>query len=114
MDADRAQFSNFLPIQGTEAYEWVRDRGEINGLDHNHLHTADVPYSPPGITRRELKRLQRKAFLRFHLRPRVLWHNLRRISSFSHFVYLLRRIVDYLIARRGVPHPYLDVKTDSS
>src|SRR5205823_6090215 len=64
------------------------------------LHTADIPYSPPGVSRRELKWLQRKAFLRFHLRPRVLWATIRNIQSFSHLHYLIRRIFDYIFVRR--------------
>jgi len=100
LDVQRAQFSNFLPIPGTEAYEYVKQRGEIPDLDYGQLHTADIPYSPPGISRRELKWLQRKAFLRFHLRPRVLWATVRNIQSFSHLRYLSRRIFDYIFVRR--------------
>ena len=100
LDVQRAQFSNFLPIPGTEAYEYVKRRGEIDHLDQAQLHTADIPYSPPGISRRELKWLQRKAFLRFHLRPRIFWNTVRNIQSLSHLRYLARRVVDYIIVRR--------------
>ena len=100
LDVQRAQFSNFLPIPGTEAYEYVRQRGEIDDLDLAQLHTADIPYSPPGMTTKELKWLQRKAFLRFHLRPKILWATLRSIRSVSHFRFLSRRIVDYVFFRR--------------
>ncbi len=95
---------NFLPIPGTEAYEYVKSRGEIDDLDQSQLHTADIPYSPPGITRSQLKWLQRKAFLRFHLRPRILWTTLRSIQSFSHFRYLARRVLDYVFVRRKVKY----------
>jgi len=100
LDVQRAQFSNFLPIPGTEAYEYVKQRGEIDNLNYDALHTADIPYSPPGMTRGELKWLQRKAFLRFHLRPRVLWATLRKVQSLSHLRYLVRRISDYIFVRR--------------
>ncbi len=105
LDVQRAQFSNFLPIPGTEAYNFVKARGEIDDLDFSRLHTADIPYAPPGMSRRELKWLQRKAFLRFHLRPRVLWGTLRSIRSLSHLRYLLQRIVDYVLVRRRAEYP---------
>ena len=100
LDVQRAQFSNFLPIPGTEAYEFVKARGEIEDLDQSQLHTADIPYSPPGISRRELKWLQRRAFLQFHLRPRVIWNTVRSVQSFSHLRYLILRIVEYVFFRR--------------
>lgn len=103
LDVQGAQFSNFLPIPGTEAYEFVKQRGEIEDLDFSKLHTADIPYSPPGMTRRELKWLQRKAFLRFHLRPRVLWAVICKVKSFSHLHYLGRRISEYIFLRRARP-----------
>ena len=103
LDVQGAQFSNFLPIPGTEAYEFVKQRGEIEDLDFSKLHTADIPYSPPGMTRRELKWLQRKAFLRFHLRPRVLWAVICKVKSFSHLQYLGRRISEYIFLRRARP-----------
>jgi anaerobic magnesium-protoporphyrin IX monomethyl ester cyclase len=116
LDIQRAQFSNFLPIPGTEAYEYVKQRGEIDHLNYDALHTADIPYSPPGMTRRELKWLQRKAFLRFHLRPRVLWATLRKVQSFSHLRYLTRRISDYIFVRRKksyTPHEASSAGIDS-
>jgi anaerobic magnesium-protoporphyrin IX monomethyl ester cyclase len=110
LDVQRAQFSNFLPIPGTEAYEYVKQRGEIDNLDFDQLHTADIPYSPPGMTRRELKWLQRKAFLRFHLRPHVLWNTFRDVQSFSHLRYLARRIGDYIFVRRRAKYTPLPAK----
>ena len=100
LDVQRAQFSNFLPIRGTEAYEFVKQRGEIEGLDETRLHTADNPYSPPGISRSELKWLQRKAFLVFHLRPRILWNTIRCIRSVSQARFFCKRLVDYLGHRK--------------
>jgi hypothetical protein len=85
-------------------------------LNYDALHTADIPYSPPGMTRRELKWLQRKAFLRFHLRPRVLWATLRKVQSFSHLRYLTRRISDYIFVRRKksyTPHEASSAGIDS-
>lgn len=99
LDIQRAQFSNFLPIRGTEAYEFVKNRGEIDNLDQARLHTADNPYSPPGMTQSELKWLQRKAFLLFYLRPRILFTTLRSIQSLSHARFFARRIIEYLVSR---------------
>ncbi len=105
LDVQRAQFSNFLPIRGTEAYEFVKQRGEIEGLEQRKLHTADNPYSPPGMTTSELKWLQRKGFLFFHLRPRILWGTLTSIRSFSQLSFLRKRLIEYLIGRKRTGEP---------
>ena len=92
----RAHFGNFLPLPGTEATRKLTESGKISRLDWDTLSYSQVPYSPDGITKRQLKRLQRRAFLEFHLRPRILLKMLSEIKSMNHLRTNLRRIVDYL------------------
>jgi len=66
---DWAQFAAFLPIPGSEAGEaWLAAHpGEVDGW--RLFHNTDCPAPPEGISRARMKQLQRKAFLRFYMRP---------------------------------------------
>jgi anaerobic magnesium-protoporphyrin IX monomethyl ester cyclase len=95
----RAHFSSFLPLPGTEITEHLKHQGVIKKLDYNRLFYSDVPYAPPGMTRRELKNLQRRAFLEFYLRPRIIWGLITEIRSWTHLKFLVKRAVDYAFGR---------------
>jgi radical SAM superfamily enzyme YgiQ (UPF0313 family) len=92
----RAHFSNFLPLPGTVATERLIAAGEINAGEWQNLVYSRVPYSPKGIPKAELKAFQRRAFLEFHLRPKILWKLLSEIKSFRHFCGIMTRAVDYI------------------
>ncbi len=92
----RAHFSNFLPLPGTEATMKLIERGEICRPDWGDLFYSKVPYAPKGITKKQLKRLQRRAFLEFHLRPHILVKIILEIKSINHLKIIIRRMVDYL------------------
>lgn len=94
----RAHFSNFLPLPGTEATKKLEESGEIGEPDWAQLAYSSVPYAPPGISREELKAFQRRAFLEFHLRPRVLFKMLTEIRSIYHLHSIAGRARDYLFA----------------
>ena len=93
----RAHFSNFLPLPGTEATNRLLENKEIDKLSYASLAYSKVPYSPRGITKIQLKGLQRRAFLEFYLRPRTLLKLFAEIKSYNHFKMFLKRIFDYLL-----------------
>ncbi len=93
---DRAQFNNFMPLPGSEIYDELRSRGELDSIDPDHFFVHDVGYVPEGMTRREIKNLQRRAYLRFYLRPRIIFGLLRDIKTPRHFYLLMKRFVDGL------------------
>jgi len=95
----RAHFSNFLPLPGTEATAQLLENKEIEKPAWEDMFYAKVPYAPKGISRKELKALQRRAYLSFHLRPAVLFRMLSEIKSFNHFKLTLKRIWDYLFRK---------------
>lgn len=97
----RAHFSNFLPLPGTEATEELYRRGEITEGNWDQLSYYQTPYAPKGMTRNELKKWQRYAFLSFHLRPKILWGMIREIKSWRHFEAIIVRAKDYLLCRRN-------------
>ncbi len=92
---DRAHFSNFLPLPGTDATRGLVARGVPIPAPED-LTYYDVPFAPDGLTPRDLKRLQRRAYLRFYLTPRRLAGVLAQVRSPRHARYLLSRVAAYL------------------
>lgn len=93
---DFAQFNNFMPLPGSEAYDQVAVMGGLNNIDTNKYFVHDVSYSPTGVSRKELKNLQRRAYLEFYLRPRILLSSLKHVRSLGHFMHLFGRFIDAL------------------
>jgi anaerobic magnesium-protoporphyrin IX monomethyl ester cyclase len=90
---DRAQFNNFAPLPGSKIYaEIMKDGGNLIDFDHSFVH--DVGYIPAGMTRREMKNLQRRAYLSFYLRPQVMLGLIRDVATFKQFLQLMSRFVD--------------------
>lgn len=96
----RAHFSTFLPLPGTEATRIAQEMGLIKKIEWDKLFYTDAPCPPKGMTAKELKKLQRKAFLKFYLRPKQLFWLLMEIRSFDHFKALAKRSIDYAIGRQ--------------
>ncbi len=92
----RAQYLAFLPLPMTPAREMLEKSGEIGSIDISDLMFQNVPYAPKGMTRRQIKNMQREAFLRFYLRPRVLLKNLRQVGSLRHIWYLAKRVYHWM------------------
>lgn len=93
----RANFFTYLPFPGTESYMKLKEAGELNKVDWDRFYFSTAAYSPEGITQKELRRLQKKAFLTFYLRPRILLKNLLNVKSFRHFRFLLKRFVNWIL-----------------
>jgi radical SAM superfamily enzyme YgiQ (UPF0313 family) len=95
----RAHFSNFLPLPGTEATRKLIESKEIERPDWGTLFYSKVSYAPKGITRTQLKQLQRRAFLEFHLRPHILFRMLLEIKNINQFKMIIMRAIDYLFKK---------------
>jgi radical SAM superfamily enzyme YgiQ (UPF0313 family) len=93
----RANYFDFLPLPGTPIYYELEGKGELARIDWKQFHFMTAPYAPAGMTRDQLRGYQRKAFLRFYLRPVILIRNILQIKSFLHFKYLVRRFYHWLI-----------------
>lgn len=91
-----AHFSNFLPLPGTEATESLRAEGRLKGLKYEDLFYSRLAFPHKNLNKRTLKQLQRKAYLRFYLRSRVILDMLGQIRSLDHLKSILRRLYDYL------------------
>ena len=95
---DRAQFNNFMPLPGSDAWNRLKERGLLAHPDWDRYFVHDVAHTDGTVSAIELKRLQRSAVLRFYLRPRIILGLLREIRSLRHLYYLLKRLID---AMRG-------------
>lgn len=93
----RANFFTYLPFPGTESYTALATQKKLSKADWDHFYFMNAAYVPEGMTRNELKSLQRKAFVKFFMRPRIILKNLSTIRSLRHFLFLCRRFFRWLI-----------------
>lgn len=96
MPLHRAQFSNFLPLPGTEVYDRLIKNGEIvpEFIERDFYQNNRIVYSPKGVSPRELRKLMRKAFAKFYFRPSVIFGLLKEIHSLSQLRTVVRRVFD--------------------
>lgn len=99
LDIMRANFFTYLPFPGTESYEYIKKTNGLSKVDWNKFYFFNASYSPEGINPRTLKKLQQKAFLKFYLRPKIFWKNIKEIKSWRHFKFLLKRFFHWIIIR---------------
>lgn len=71
-----AQFAAFLPIPGSEAGDAWLSAHSTGGRSWRAFHNTVCPAPPDGMTAARLKKLQRRAFLGFYLRPAPLLRGL--------------------------------------
>lgn len=94
LDLDRVQINNFMPLPGSQLWRSLEEEGLLNQIDWDRFFVHDVAFPPKGVSSKDLKNIQRNAYMRFYLRPRVLKNLLSEIRSFRHFRFLLKRFLD--------------------
>lgn len=97
LDLVRANYFTYLPFPGTESYNRLMENNELHQVDWDRFYFMNAAYTPKGLTREELKGLQRLAFFKFYFRPKILWKNIIGIKSLRHFKYLLKRFFRWVI-----------------
>lgn len=93
---DRAQFNNFMPLPGSPLWERLSQEGRLEHLEWDRFFVHDVAFCDEGIQPEQIKQLQRRAYLRFYLRPRIIFSLLGEIRSLAHLKFLMRRLIDSL------------------
>jgi radical SAM superfamily enzyme YgiQ (UPF0313 family) len=93
---DWAHFATFLPIPGSEAGNPWFDGSFNPELLWNEFHNTRCPAPPDGLSRREVLKLQRKAFLRFYIRGKQMAGILRLLLRPGVLPYMLKRFAAYL------------------
>ena len=99
LDLVRANFFTYLPFPGTESANELLDRGRLDEVDLRKFYFMNATFTPEGIDKDTLKGLQREAFLKFFLRPRIFARNLAGIKSFTHFKFLLGRFSRWILLK---------------
>ena len=99
LDLIRANFFTYLPFPGTESFDNLRREGRLDKINLKKFYFMNATFTPRGIKKNALKALQRKAFLRFFLRPKILIQNLTEIKSFNHFRFLLKRFTRWMLLK---------------
>jgi magnesium-protoporphyrin IX monomethyl ester (oxidative) cyclase len=90
----RAQFNNFMPLPGSELWRQLVSEGRIKDINWDRFFVHDVAWAGEGIDARDIKRLQRYAYLKFYLRPRIIRGLLGEVRSPRHLRFLLKRFLD--------------------
>lgn len=100
LNLKRAQFAIFHPLPGSVVFNELKAKGELKDLDWTKLKPSEVACESEGATKEELKAFQRAAFLRFHLRPKILYYQVCEIQSIGHLFFLLKRVWDMISPRK--------------
>jgi radical SAM superfamily enzyme YgiQ (UPF0313 family) len=89
LNIDFAKFTIFSPFPGTKVYEDMLADGTIKETriwsTFTNYPSKETPaaYIPEALTNDDLIRLQRKAFLKFYLRPRQVFNQLLKVRTLS-------------------------------
>ncbi len=97
LDLVRANYFTYLPFPGTDSYKELMRNKELDNVEWNKFYFTAAPYVPKGLTRKQLKSLQRYAFFRFYLRPSIIFKNLSSVRSLRHFKFLLKRFFHWIV-----------------
>lgn len=87
---ESAQFNIFMPQPGTEIWNQFC----FNDIDFNNYHVHSVSFQHPSISKKELVHLKKMAYLKFYLRPKIVFSTLKQINSPWHLYYLLKRFAN--------------------
>lgn len=107
LDADWAQFTLTIPYPGTHLYSLVENSEDLKSKNWDEYNTwagwkeGRLPYVTEGRTEEELRNLQRTAFYRFYMRPKIFFRFLRKsLSSFSESREILSGFLTLLTIKR--------------
>ena len=93
----RANFFTYLPFPGTASYEKIKNEEGLEKVSWDNFYFFSASYAPSGISKKQLKKLQRSAFFRFYFRPRIFLKNIACIKSPKHLFFLIRRFKNWIL-----------------
>jgi radical SAM superfamily enzyme YgiQ (UPF0313 family) len=102
LNIDIASFSIFIPLPGTIPYNDSVAKGELTteNVNWSNFYTGkltDIPYSPPGISKSELKKYITKAMRTFYLRPKTAIKIILSVRSLEQVKFLLLRFKGWVL-----------------
>lgn len=86
MPLDRVIFTLIQPIPNTELYKICQEKGEIIHDYRSPCPTFDVSYVPPNLTKEDLEKKIKEAYIKFYLRPAYLLYRLLSIRSWRDMI----------------------------
>lgn len=99
LNIDRANFFNFIPFPGNEIYRDLKKNGQLNNISYDDLYINNIVFHPEKIPLSRLRNLQKKAFMRFYFRPKILFGLIGEIKSLSQIKVILRKIFRIIFNR---------------
>lgn len=91
-----AQFACFLPIPGSPDGDSYLRNNDMVATGWEAFHNTECPAPPAPLTSGDLKKLQRKAFLRFYLRPGPAFRTAALLFHRETFLRIIKRGFAYL------------------
>ncbi len=89
----RAQFTVWMPVPGSEMTEKLKSEGKLNKMQLCKVALQQINYIPEEITFVQFKRLLRKAYTEFYMRPAIFFGLLREIQSIEHLRNIFKRVM---------------------
>jgi radical SAM superfamily enzyme YgiQ (UPF0313 family) len=77
LDPSWVQFTVCTPYPGTPLYEYTRGNGMLVTDDWSKYTVLNPVMRLPTLSQRELKKLLKKAYMRFYFRPKFMWNAIR-------------------------------------
>jgi len=99
LDLIRANYFTYLPFPGTESYASIKREEGLEKINWDRFFFFGASYSPKGIDAKALRKLQKKAFIKFYFRPSIFWKNVKQIKSLKHFKFLFKRFFNWLLRK---------------
>lgn len=82
LDLDFFQQTFLTPYPGSQIYHEAEKYGVFE-KDLEKMNNLTINFIPDGMTKEELKRYSAVAFRRFYLRPRIIMHHLKKVTSIN-------------------------------
>ena len=94
LDPDFAKFLILKPFPGSEVFEYLSQRNLIESYDYDNygLYTPPVHHLPE-MSKEDMVRWQKRAYVRFYLRPGKVMSHVLRIRSFTQLKLAIRGLL---------------------
>ena len=95
LDLFRAHFSIYTPLPGTELFNQLKNDGRIGNINWDSLDFRTFENTFSELSPTELRKLQKRLFLSYHLHPKRLFRILAQISSTENLYMILKSLFQF-------------------
>jgi radical SAM superfamily enzyme YgiQ (UPF0313 family) len=95
---NRISLTRFVPLPGTPITEKLIESGQYSrdNISFDSMTYDKFIFTPQGISDKALRKLYRKFFFRFYMRPLIILHNILSVRSYKHFKNLMIKAITFL------------------